>query len=70
MPEENYAPDPRPQPLQWTPSQELGGSGSGSGQVLQDATGAPPPDPTQPAISYDTGGGPISQWDVASQAWV
>lgn len=47
-----------------------GGGGGGSGAVLQDATGGPPPDPTKPAISFPTGGGGISEWDVASQTWI
>lgn len=41
-----------------------------SQQIFQDATGSPPPDPTKPAISYPTGGGGITVWDVDSQAWV
>ena len=50
---------------------QAGGSGGfGSGAVLQDATGGPPPQPTKPAISFPTGGGVTSQWDVASQTWV
>lgn len=48
-----------------------GGGGGGTGQVLIDATGAPPPDPTKAAVSYPSGGGgSLSQWDVATQAWV
>jgi len=47
-----------------------GGGGGGSGAVLQDATGSAPPDPTKPAISFPTGGGGISEWDVASQTWI
>lgn len=47
-----------------------GGGGGGGNQVLQDATGGPPPDPLRAAISFPTGGGTISQWDVNSQSWV
>lgn len=47
-----------------------GAGPGGTNQVLQDATGAPPPDPLRAAISFPTGGGTISQWDVNSQAWV
>lgn len=62
---------------QWRISQKIlgilvdgGGGLGGSGAVLQDATGAPPADPTHPAISFPTGGGGISEWDVASQTWI
>lgn len=51
----------------------MNGTGGGAGvkqQILQDATGAPPPDPTKPAISFPTGGGGISEWDVLSQTWI
>lgn len=50
-----------------------GGGGSapaGAGFILQDATGGPPPDPTRPWLSFPTGGGGISEWDVASQTWI
>lgn len=47
-----------------------GTGGGGTQQVLQAATGSPPPDPTKPAISFPTGGGGISEWDVASQTWI
>lgn len=47
-----------------------GGGGGGSGQVLIDATGAPPPNPAVPAISYPTGGGGIATWDTATQQWI
>ena len=46
-----------------------GGGGGGTTQVYQDHTGSPPTDPTQPALSFPTGGGDLSQWDVASQTW-
>ena len=46
-----------------------GGGGGGTIQVFQDATGAPPTDATKPALSFPTGGGTISQWDVPSQTW-
>jgi len=39
-------------------------------QIYQDHTGSPPDDPTLPALSYPTGGGTLSQWDVDSQTWV
>lgn len=51
----------------------MNGTGGGAAtkqQVLQDATAAPPPDPTKPAISFATGGGGISEWDVLSQTWI
>lgn len=73
MPETAYVPDPRAYPLQWIPSQELddGGGGSGDPEVYTGAAApAAPDDPTMPAIFYPTGGGPMQQWDVASQAWV
>lgn len=45
--------------------------GSPGTQVLQDyAPGTPPPNPTMPAVSFPTGGGTLSQWDVPSQTWV
>ena len=47
-----------------------GGGAGGVQQVYQDHTGSPPDDPTKPAISFPTGGGTISQWDVGSQTWV
>jgi len=37
--------------------------------IFQDRTGSPPDDPTKPALSYPTGGGDLSQWDVQSQTW-
>ena len=30
----------------------------------------PPDDPTEPALSYPTGGGNLAQWDVATQLWI
>lgn len=70
MAEINYNPDPREQPLTWTPSREYGG-GVGTQEIY---TGASPPaapdDPTSPAVFYPDGGGSIQQWDVASQTWV
>jgi hypothetical protein len=47
-----------------------GGGGGGTTQVYQDHTGSPPDDPTKAALSFPTGGGPLSQWDVGSQTWV
>ena len=47
-----------------------GGGGGGTIQVFQDHTGSPPGDPTKPALSFPTGGGTISQWDVDSQSWL
>ncbi len=47
-----------------------GAAFSSAGGVLQDATGSPPPDPTKPWISFPTGGGGVSEWDVASQTWI
>lgn len=45
--------------------------GSGETQVYTGAAApAAPDDPTVPALYYPTGGGPLQQWDVASQAWV
>jgi len=38
-------------------------------QVFIDRAPAYPDDPTIPALSFPTGGGPIQQWDVASQTW-
>lgn len=72
MPETAYVPDPRPVPYTYHPSIELGGGdGSGVGGIY---TGAAPPaapdDPTQGAIFYPDGGGPMQEWDVVGQAWV
>lgn len=47
-----------------------GVGGSGTQQVFQDLTAGTPDDPTLPAVSFPTGGGTLSQWDVASQTWV
>lgn len=47
-----------------------GGGGSGTQQVYQDHTGSPPDDPTKPALSFPTGGGGVSEWDVVSQTWI
>ena len=47
--------------------------GGGGGGTIQDYIGrdpAAPDDPTKSALSYPSGGGSTSQWDVASQAWV
>jgi len=42
--------------------------------TFQVYTGVAPPaapdDPTQPALFYPSGGGPLSQWDVGGGAWV
>lgn len=55
----------------------LGGGSSGSGgsifgttQVYENRDPAAPDDPTKAAINFPTGGGPITQWSIASQAWV
>lgn len=47
-----------------------GGTGSGTQQVFIGRDPAAPDDPTLPALNYAAGGGPMTQWDVASQAWV
>ena len=51
-----------------------GGSGGSGGvgiqQVFIGRDPALPDDPTKPALNYASGGGPMTQWDVASQAWV
>jgi len=70
MPETAYVPDPRAYPLQWIPSQELDGGGSGETQVYTGAAAPTPDDPSLPALFYPTGGGSMQQWDVASQTWV
>lgn len=49
----------------------LGGSGgTGTQMVFIARNPAAPDDPTKPALNYPSGGGPMTQWDVASQAWV
>jgi len=45
-------------------------SGSGTQQVYQDRNPAAPDDPALPALSYPTGGGTVTEWDVASQTWI
>lgn len=70
MPETNYDPDPRPKPLQWIPSIGLGPSGSAEQQIYEGRDPAPPDDPSLPAISFVTGGGPMTQWVPSLQAWV
>lgn len=50
-----------------------GGSGGGGVAVKQIYIGrapAAPDNPDQPALNYPSGGGMLSQWDVASQTWV
>jgi hypothetical protein len=47
-----------------------GGSSGGFGGVYEGRAPAPPDDPTQPAIDFPVGGGPIQQWSVALQSWV
>lgn len=47
-----------------------GGGGGGSAQIYIDRAPAAPDDPSLPALSYPTGGGPLQQWDVATAAWV
>lgn len=48
---------------------DVAANAGGGQQVYQDRA-TPPDDPTLPAISFPTGGGLVTQWDVASQAWV
>jgi len=47
-----------------------GGGGAGSIQVYEGRDPALPDDPTKAALSYPTGGGSLTQWDVPSQTWV
>lgn len=67
----NYVPDPIPEHgKNYTMTVVGGGGGAGSvaQQVFQDEP--VPTDPTKPAVSFPTGGGSLTQWDVASQSWV
>jgi hypothetical protein len=48
----------------------LSSGGAALQQIYQDHTGSAPADPTKPAISFPTGGGGISEWNVASQTWI
>jgi len=59
-------------PAQTDPDAGSGsGSGSGSGGTQQVFLNNPvPTDPSLPALSFPTGGGPLSQWDPGSAAWV
>lgn len=70
MPEVAYVPDPKPVPYTYHPSIGLG-SGSGVTQIYTGAAApAAPDDPTEAAVFYPDGGGPLLQWDVVGQAWV
>jgi hypothetical protein len=51
-------------------NQIVAGGSSGAQQVYIGRDPAAPDDPTLPAISFPSGGGSITQWDVASQTWV
>ena len=59
-------------PAQTDPDAGSGsGSGSGSGGTQQVFLNNPvPTDPSLPALSFPTGGGPLSQWDPGSAAWI
>lgn len=46
------------------------GGGGGAQEVYIGRDPAPPDDPTKPALSFPSGGGTLTQWDVASQTWV
>ena len=39
-------------------------------QVYEGRDPSAPDDPTKGALSYPTGGGDITQWVVATQAWI
>ena len=52
------------------PGGEQGPAGTYAAILIDYAPGTPPPDPTQPALGYSTGGSQLLQWDVASQTWV
>jgi hypothetical protein len=68
MPETVYVPDPREEPRVYTANRNYGNS---SPQQVYDGLVAPTPDdPTLPAVFYPSGGGPMQQWDVDTQAWV
>jgi hypothetical protein len=48
-----------------------GGTGAGGiGAIYEGRDPAAPDDPTQAAISFPTGGGPMTEWSVSLQAWV
>lgn len=52
-------------------SQVVVNGGVGGAQVFIDyAPGTPPTDTAKAALSFPSGGGSLSQWDVGSQAWV
>ncbi len=57
-------------PHEDTPASSSGGSGSGALQVFEGRDPAAPDDTTEAAVSFPTGGGSLSQWSVAGQAWV
>lgn len=46
------------------------GGGGGAQEVYIGRDPAPPDDPTKPALSFPSGGGTLTQWDVNSQTWV
>lgn len=69
MAEINYIPDPIPRPRVDYPSLNLGG-GSGGVQVFEGRAPAAPDDTTRAALSFESGGGTLSQWSVTAQAWV
>lgn len=47
-----------------------GTGGLGTIQVYENRDPALPDDPTKAALNFPTNGGPLTQWSVASQAWV
>lgn len=49
--------------------QALGAISAGTQQVYIGRDPAAPDNPALPAISYPSGGGTTTQWDVASQTW-
>ena len=69
---------PRRSDTQWIILQKIlgalvdgaGGSGSGAQEIYIGRDPAAPDDPTKPALNYPSGGGPMTQWDVGTQAWV
>lgn len=48
----------------------IGGPGAEIEQVYENRDPAAPDDPSKAAISFPTGGGTMTQWSVADQAWV
>ena len=47
-----------------------GGGGGGAQEVYIGRDPLPPDDPTKPALSFPSGGGTLTQWDVGSASWV